>query len=517
LIENSLSDFCRVGYYMGEMQPKSDAQLLREYAERGTEAAFSELVHRHTNLVYSAALRQVESPEAAAEIAQSVFVGLVRGARSLLPRLAAEASLAGWLCRSARNLSLNFRRDEFRRHTRERHVMEQLSSVPEDAPDWDRLRLVLDDAMSELNETDYDALVLRFYQNQDFRMVGAAIGVSDDTAQKRVARALEKLRDILSQRGIRTTTIALSVVIAANAVQSAPVGLAATITAAAALVGTAVTTSTAIAITKTIAMTTLQKTFITVTVAALAGAGIFEARQAAKARAEVQELQQQQTALSGQIQKLQSDGDDASNRLIALRDENQRLKTNVAALARFDAKQQTAANVGASQQPPSNVLSSTNSQTGSIELPKNSWVNAGFATPESALKTRGWSVLTGNREVFAESLSITPGARKILEDMILQLAQASNDPNKNQLIQQAITEKWGVEEAILMPMMALNQRQGFAGYRIVSEQTPAPDQMIMDVETETTSGLTHSDTLKFQQIGGDWKVVIDEDTLKRGH
>lgn len=229
---------------MGVMQPKSDALLLRDYAERGLEASFSELVHRYTNLVYSCALRQVESPDAAAEIAQRVFIGLARGAQALSPRLAADASLAGWLCRSARNLSLNFRRDEFRRQTRERQAMEQLISIPEDAPDWERLRRVLDEAMSELTEADYDALVLRFFQNQDFRAIGKAIGVTDDTAQKRVARALEKLRGHLSQRGIHTTAAALSILIAANAVQSAPAGLAAAISAAALLTGTAVTTTT---------------------------------------------------------------------------------------------------------------------------------------------------------------------------------------------------------------------------------------------------------------------------------
>src|SRR5262245_61547524 len=99
------------------MMPRSDAQLLRDYAEHRTEAAFTELVQRHTNLVYSAAFRQVESSDVAAEITQNVFIDLARRAIDLSPRLATDASLAGWLCRSARNLSLNHRRDEFRRLT----------------------------------------------------------------------------------------------------------------------------------------------------------------------------------------------------------------------------------------------------------------------------------------------------------------------------------------------------------------------------------------------------------------
>ena len=181
-IESS-SDFRQGGYYSSEMQTKSDTQLLRDYATRGMDAAFTELVHRHTNLVYSAALRQVGSPEAAAEIAQNVFLGLARGAQALVPRLAEEASLAGWLCRSSRNLSLNFRRDEFRRQSRQRTVMEQLVTTSDDAPNWERLCRVLDDAMAELTEADYDLLVLRFYKSLDYRAVGAAMDLSDDTAQ----------------------------------------------------------------------------------------------------------------------------------------------------------------------------------------------------------------------------------------------------------------------------------------------------------------------------------------------
>ena len=192
------------------MQPKSDAQLLREYAEHGAETAFAEIVARHTNLVYSAALRQVDSPDIAAEVAQSVFIGLARSARSLSPKLAGNASLAGWLCRGARNISLNLRRDEFRRNSRERQAMENLDSMPDTTPDWERLRSVLDEAMAGLSEPDYDAVVLRFFKNQDLRSVGLALGVSDDTAQKRVSRALDKLRDLLSQQGIATPAVALS-------------------------------------------------------------------------------------------------------------------------------------------------------------------------------------------------------------------------------------------------------------------------------------------------------------------
>jgi len=73
-LPKTLSDFAGRGYLIGEMQPKSDAQLLREFAEHGIESAFTEIVTRHTNLVYSAAVRQMDSSDRAAEITQSVFI-----------------------------------------------------------------------------------------------------------------------------------------------------------------------------------------------------------------------------------------------------------------------------------------------------------------------------------------------------------------------------------------------------------------------------------------------------------
>src|SRR5206468_1906324 len=106
---------------------------------------------------------------------------LAQGAKGLSERLAEDSSLAGWLCRSARNISLNMRRNEFRKHSRERQSVEQQGLVSETPADWERLGPVLDEAMSELSETDYDALVMRFFKNQDLRSIGKALGVSDDT------------------------------------------------------------------------------------------------------------------------------------------------------------------------------------------------------------------------------------------------------------------------------------------------------------------------------------------------
>jgi RNA polymerase sigma factor (sigma-70 family) len=310
-----LSDFAWVGYYIVEMHPKADAQLLRDYAEHGTEAAFTEIVSRHSNLVYSAALRQVDSPDSAAEVAQCVFIGLAQGAHSLSSRLAGDASLAGWLCRSARNVSLNLRRNELRRHSRERLAMEDLDPISETDRDWACLGPVLDEAMSELGESDYDALVIRFFKNQDLRSVGRALGVSDDTAQKRVSRALDKLRDHLSHLGITTTGASLAVVLSSNTVHAAPAGLAVVISSAATLAGTSAHISTTIAATKIITMTTIQKALILTTFAATIAVGVYEVRRESHLQEKDQALLQQQDFLARRVQQLEQERDDTASKL----------------------------------------------------------------------------------------------------------------------------------------------------------------------------------------------------------
>jgi hypothetical protein len=196
------------------------------------------------------------------------------------------------------------------------------------ANDWTHIEPLLDDAMAALDETDRSAVLLRYFENKSLREVGEALGASDDAAQKRVSRAVERLREFFSKRNVTIGASGLAVLISANAVQSAPLGLAATISAAAILAGTAVHTSTVIAATKAIAMTTLQKTVITTALAVIAGAGIYEARQASQLREQNQTLQQQQAPLAEQIQQLQRERDDATNRLAGLRDELAKGKKN---------------------------------------------------------------------------------------------------------------------------------------------------------------------------------------------
>jgi RNA polymerase sigma factor (sigma-70 family) len=213
---------------------ETDNQLLESYANRSSEPAFRELVQRHINLVYTAALRETNSNSALAEdIAQSVFTELARRARELTR----HPALAGWLYSCVRRMAANMRRAEIRRHRRELEAISMNELLAPDPHDqlWEQLRPVLDDVMHELAEPDRAAVVLRFFEGRPLKEVGVALGLTENAARMRVERALAKLNALLSRRGIKSTTSTLAAALGVGAVLSAPAALGATIASSALL------------------------------------------------------------------------------------------------------------------------------------------------------------------------------------------------------------------------------------------------------------------------------------------
>jgi RNA polymerase sigma factor (sigma-70 family) len=209
----------------------SDQQLLGEYAEGQSEAAFAELARRHVDLVYSAAMRMLCDAHLAEDVTQAVFLALARNAR----QLTARPILSGWLHRTALNLAVKAVRSEVRRRAREQKAaaMNQLLATEPDTT-WEHIAPHLDAALGELSEPDRDALLLRYFERQSAREMAQTLGTSEEAAQKRVSRAVERLRECFAKRGVTVGASSLVGLVSAQAVQAAPVGLALTISTAAA-------------------------------------------------------------------------------------------------------------------------------------------------------------------------------------------------------------------------------------------------------------------------------------------
>src|SRR5436190_6080832 len=266
-----------------------DAQLLRCYAEEASESAFSELVSRHIDLVYSAALRQVGGDaHLAQDVAQTVFADLARKARIV----SRHGVLTGWLYQATRYAASKVVRTERRRATREKEAvaMQELSSEA----NWEQLRPVLDEAMSRLGAKDRDAVLLRYFERKELRAVGDAQGTSEEAARKRISRAVERLRRYLTTRGVSLSAAALATTLTGSAVQAAPAALAGTISSAVIAGAAAAAAGSTFNLLNLMSMTKLKAGLLSAAIVAGAGTPIMVQQQSLiRLRAENRELREQ--------------------------------------------------------------------------------------------------------------------------------------------------------------------------------------------------------------------------------
>jgi RNA polymerase sigma factor (sigma-70 family) len=236
------------------MGTAGDMQLVREYACQKCEDSFAILVSPHINMVYSVALREVRNAHNAEEITQAVFLALSRKAASLRDATVVSA----WLFQTTRLTAANFKRSEMRRTRRDQEAFMQ-STLEESGEDlWRKIGPTLNDAIAGLAQKERDALLLRFMEGKNLKEVGVTLGVTEEAAKKRVARAVEKLRRFFSAHGVAVSTDGLGGAMQAHSVQVAPSALAAAIIAQA-FNQTAVTSSTFMLIKTTMKLMTWAK------------------------------------------------------------------------------------------------------------------------------------------------------------------------------------------------------------------------------------------------------------------
>lgn len=287
----------------------SDHELLQQYASDDSQAAFAELVRRHLDLVYSAARRQVRSPALSEEIAQAVFLDLARNSGRITP----GTPLVAWLHVVTRRTSIDAIRRESRRRIREQTALE-IAAMKSSASTWAAVEPLLDEAIEKLDEADRAAVLLRYFENKTLREVGTTLGVSDDTAQKRVSRALDQLRGVLAKSGVALTAAGFVSDLSARAILSAPPALGTMITSTVAT-STGLLVHAAAETAQTAVMTSAKKFTIAALALTLTSGAIIQGRELLRQRDERTTLQAESSGLLAELARLRADADQVALQL----------------------------------------------------------------------------------------------------------------------------------------------------------------------------------------------------------
>lgn len=288
-----------------------DAELLAQYAADRSEVAFAELVRRQVDFVYSAALRQLGgNHHLAQDVTQMVFVDLAKKASAL----SRHPALFAWLHRCTRYAVFNTWRKEERRSALNKALANDPSLSPSPESSWREIGPVLDEVVDELPEKDRTAVLLRFFAGKPFADVGRELGVSENAARMRVDRAVESLRSALERRGIHSTALAFSALVATNGVSAAPAVVAPSVAAAVATAGAPM--SAAVATLYTMSKIKLVVTAALVTTGAI---GLLVELQSRRGlRAEVDRL----NAVEGEVAPAQTENQDLQRELQSLTTNN---------------------------------------------------------------------------------------------------------------------------------------------------------------------------------------------------
>jgi RNA polymerase sigma factor (sigma-70 family) len=197
----------------------TDAMLVQEYAQSRSSAALAELASRHRDWVYSAALRMVGDADMAQDVTQAVFLVLVQKAGAL-----GRKPVNAWLFNVTRYAAKHALRDRARRNHHERRAVQMIGQLTASLDDetWKEIAPLLDKLVGRLKGCDRQAILLRFYEGKSMSQIGVALSISEDAAKKRVAKAVRRLRELLSARGVGVGDGALGSVMLLHTTHAAP-------------------------------------------------------------------------------------------------------------------------------------------------------------------------------------------------------------------------------------------------------------------------------------------------------
>ena len=183
-----------------------DIELFTAYGTHDDQDAFRTLADRHLPLVYGIAQRKLHNRAVAEEVCQDVLCKLAQAAKQQQPIL----SVPAWLYRVTQHQTAQTMRSERRRQAREHEAASREHLERDGADSQDDLKAILREALALIPSKDRTLLFLRYYDDNSAADIGRSLGIPTRTAQKRVERAVNRLRAMVSRRGLTLQASTLS-------------------------------------------------------------------------------------------------------------------------------------------------------------------------------------------------------------------------------------------------------------------------------------------------------------------
>ena len=210
---NSVNTFLQYLRKVGGADEPGDAELLERFTTERDEQAFTLLVCRHGPNVYRLCRRMVQIEEDAEDVFQAAFLVLARKAGSIGKR----ESLGSWLHKVAFRIACRVRGKTVPLTNLPDPVNELTTTETESEVVWRDVRLILDEELASLPDSQRRAIILCYLEGKTHREAARLLGCPKGTLAARLVRAREHLCRRLTRRGLTLSVTGLGVALAEGA------------------------------------------------------------------------------------------------------------------------------------------------------------------------------------------------------------------------------------------------------------------------------------------------------------
>ena len=169
---------------------------------KGNEAAWSALIDKFKNLIYSIPLRYGLPPDDASDIFQAVWADLI----SELPKLRKPQALAGWLIQVTSHKCIQRKRQAERYASQDVELAEPIAAlheIPESVLSQLQAEQILREAIQELSPRCCELVRMLFFEHpaRPYQQIAEQLGIATGSVGFIRGRCLEKLRQRLQKMG----------------------------------------------------------------------------------------------------------------------------------------------------------------------------------------------------------------------------------------------------------------------------------------------------------------------------